>query len=101
MKEKVVENSKERVKIAYGSEKQVEVYSEKEVERIVFYIQNEEKVSKRNKVIVILLLYTGVRVSELCSIKIKDIDFRFRISSNRSKRSIEKRCYKYNARKIN
>ena len=25
--------------------------------------------------IVILLLYTGVRVSELCSIKIKDIDF--------------------------
>ena len=41
----------------------------------MFYIQNEEKVSKRNKVIVILLLYTGVRVSELCSIKIKDIDF--------------------------
>lgn len=40
-----------------------------------FYIQNEEKVSKRNKVIVMLLLYTGVRVSELCSIKIKDIDF--------------------------
>ena len=75
MKEIVVENSKDRVKIAYGSEKQVEVYSDKEVERIVFYIQNEEKVSKRNKVIVMLLLYTGVRVSELCSIKIKDIDF--------------------------
>ena len=55
--------------------KQVEVYSDKEVERIVFYIQNEEKVSKRNKVIVMLLLYTGVRVSELCSIKVKDIDF--------------------------
>ena len=75
MKEIVVENSKDRVKIAYGSEKQVEVYSDKEVERIVFYIQNEEKVSKRNKVIVMLLLYTGVRVSELCSIKVKDIDF--------------------------
>ena len=55
--------------------KQLEVYSDKEVERIVFYIQNEEKVSKRNKVIVMLLLYTGVRVSELCSIKVKDIDF--------------------------
>ncbi|NFI55792.1 integrase [Clostridium botulinum] len=75
MKEIVVENSKDRIKIAYGSEKQVEVYSDKEVERILFYIQNEEKVSKRNKVIVMLLLYTGVRVSELCSIKIKDIDF--------------------------
>jgi integrase/recombinase XerD len=74
MKEMVVENSKDRVKIAYGSEKQVEVYSDKEVERILFYIQNEEKVSKRNKVIVMLLLYTGVRVSELCSIKIKNID---------------------------
>ena len=58
MKEIVVENSKDRVKIAYGSEKQVEVYSDKEVERILFYIQNEEKVSKRNKVIVMLLLYT-------------------------------------------
>jgi integrase/recombinase XerD len=75
MKEIVVENSKDRVKIAYGSEKQVEVYSDKEVERILFYIQNEDKVSKRNKVVVMLLLYTGVRVSELCSIKIKDIDF--------------------------
>ena len=133
--------SKDRVKIAYGSEKQVEVYSDKEVERILFYIQNEEKVSKRNKVIVMLLLYTGVRVSELCSIKIKDIDFlnysikiygkggKFRevplkfdladvikedikdrdytvkdseyLVSNRSKRSIEKRCNKHNARKIN
>ena len=27
------------------------------------------------KVIVMLLLYTGVRVSEICSIKLKDIDF--------------------------
>lgn len=75
MKEIVVENSKDRVKIAYGSEKQVEVYSDKEVDRLLFYIQNESKVTKRNKVIVMLLLYTGVRVSELCSIKIKDIDF--------------------------
>ena len=57
MKEIVVENSKDRVKIAYGSEKQVEVYSDKEVERILFYIQNEEKVSKRNKVIDVIKEY--------------------------------------------
>lgn len=75
MKEIVVENSKDRVKIAYGSEKQVEVYSDKEVDKILFYIQNEKKVNKRNKVIVMMLLYTGVRVSELCNIKLKDIDF--------------------------
>ncbi|WP_300380871.1 site-specific integrase [Clostridium sp.] len=48
----------------------MEVYSYKEFERILFYIQNEDKVSKRNKAIVMLLLYTGVRVSELCSLKI-------------------------------
>jgi integrase/recombinase XerD len=36
MKEIVVENSKDRVRIAYGSEKQVEVYSDKEVDRILF-----------------------------------------------------------------
>ncbi|WP_366914683.1 tyrosine-type recombinase/integrase [Clostridium sp.] len=58
------------LKIAYASEKQVEVYSDKEGERILFYIQNEDKVSKRNNAIVMLLLYTGVRVSELCSLKI-------------------------------
>lgn len=75
MKEIVVDNSKDRVRIAYGSEKQVEVYSEKEVNKILFYIQNEDKVSKRNKVIIMLLLYTGGIVSELCSIKIRDIDF--------------------------
>ena len=57
MKEIVVENSKDRIKIAYGSEKQVEVYSDKEVERILFYIQNEEKVSKRNKVIDVIKEY--------------------------------------------
>lgn len=46
MKEIVVENSKDRIKIAYGSENQVEVYNDKDVERILFYIQNEDKVSK-------------------------------------------------------
>lgn len=47
MKEIVVENSKDRVKIAYCSVKQVEVYSDKEVDRILFYIQNEEKSAKK------------------------------------------------------
>ncbi len=47
--ENVVDIRKDRMKVAFGSEKQVEVFSEKQVERILFYIQNEEKVSLRYK----------------------------------------------------
>jgi len=74
-KDVVVDIAKDRVKLAYGSERQVEVLTDKQVERILFYIQNEDKVSKRNKMIILLLLYTGLRVSELCDIKVKNIDF--------------------------
>lgn len=74
-KDIVVEIAKDRVKLAYGSERQVEVLTDKQVERILFYIQNDEKVSKRNRTIILLLLYTGLRVSELCDIKTKNIDF--------------------------
>ncbi|WP_279285537.1 tyrosine-type recombinase/integrase [Clostridium sp. C8-1-8] len=38
-------------------------------------MQNVEKVSKRNRMIILLLIYTGLRVSELCDIKAKNIDF--------------------------
>jgi integrase/recombinase XerD len=71
----VVDLRKDRMKLAFGSEKQVEVFSEKQVERMLFYIQNHEKVNQRDKMIILLLMYTGVRVSELCDIKIKNIDF--------------------------
>ena len=37
-------------------------------------IHDESKVSQRNKLIIHLLLYTGIRVSELVSIKLSDID---------------------------
>jgi integrase/recombinase XerD len=72
-KDIVVDITKDRVKLSYGSERQVEVLTDKQVERILFYIQNDEKVSKRNRMIIFLLLYTGLRVSELCEIKIKNI----------------------------
>lgn len=74
-KDVVVDISKDRGKLAYGSERQVEVLTDKQVEKILFCIQNEEKVSKRNRTIILLLLYTGPRVSELCDIKIKNTDF--------------------------
>jgi len=50
-------------------------YLEKmELERLLFYIQGP-KVNIRDRAIVMVLLYTGARVSELCSITIKHIDF--------------------------
>ncbi|WP_430885862.1 tyrosine-type recombinase/integrase [Fusibacter sp. JL216-2] len=73
MAEMVVDYKRDRVKIAKGSEKPVEVYDEKLTDRLLLYI--EDNVNVRDKVIVQLLYYTGVRVSELCSIRIKDIDF--------------------------
>ena len=73
--EMVVDLRKDRMKVAFGSEKQVEVFSEKQVERMLFYIQNHDKVSRRDRMIVLRLMYTGVRVSELCDIRLRNIDF--------------------------
>jgi len=70
----VVDLKRDKIRIAYGSEQEVEVYTENEVERLLFYIQDQDRVSLRDKLIVLLLLYTGIRVSELVSIRLKDLD---------------------------
>lgn len=70
---KVVELGRDRIKIAKGSEKPVEVYSEETVETLLFHLEKTKYI--RDKVVMQLLLFTGVRVSELCSIRIRDIDF--------------------------
>ncbi|WP_051624210.1 tyrosine-type recombinase/integrase [Clostridium akagii] len=54
----VVDLRKDRRKGAFGPEKQVEVFLEKQVERLLFYIQNRDKVSSRNRMIILLLMYT-------------------------------------------
>lgn len=69
----VVDLRKDRVKTAAGSEKQVEVFSEKQPERLLFCIQGEA--NTRDRAIVLTLLYTGIRVSELCEIKLRYLDF--------------------------
>lgn len=73
--ESFIQLKRDRIKIAAGSEDSVDALSEEQVEKLLFYVENRNKVSTRNKLIVYLLLYTGVRVSELVGIKIADIDF--------------------------
>jgi integrase/recombinase XerD len=73
--EKVVFLRKNRVKIATGSQKEVDVLTDEEVNRLLFHIQDRRQVTQRNELIVMILLYTGVRVSELCQIRLEDVDF--------------------------
>ncbi|NMM65127.1 tyrosine-type recombinase/integrase [Clostridium sp. P21] len=68
-----VDLKKDKVKIAAGSEGEVEVYNDDEIEKLIFYIQSDA-VTSRDRMIILMLLYTGVRVSELVNIKLKDID---------------------------
>lgn len=75
LNESIVALKRDRIKIAAGSEDAVDALSEEQVEQLLFYVENRNKVSTRNKLIVYLLLYTGVRVSELVNIQLTDIDF--------------------------
>ncbi|MGJ9385232.1 tyrosine-type recombinase/integrase [Salipaludibacillus sp. CF4.18] len=70
-----IELKRDQIKIAAGSERTVDALSEEQVEKLLFYVENKNKVSLRNKLIVYLLLYTGVRVSELVGIQLEDIDY--------------------------
>jgi len=72
--ENYIQLRRDRVPIATGSEQVVNALTDEDVEKVLFYIQNPTRVSKRNHLIVHLLLYTAVRVSELVNIKPTDID---------------------------
>ena len=65
---------RDRVQIASGSERMVQALNDDEVGTVLFYIQDDSKVSIRNRLIVYFLLYTAVRVSELVNIKMNDMD---------------------------
>jgi integrase/recombinase XerD len=69
-----IQLKRDRVQIAVGSEHVVTALSEEEVERLLFFLEDTKKVSIRNKLIAYLLLYCGLRVSELVKIQLADID---------------------------
>lgn len=72
--ESFIQLRKDRVPIATGSERVVQAMTDEEVERVLFFVQDSKRVSARNRLIVYLLLYTAVRVSELVNIKLADVD---------------------------
>lgn len=74
MTDSVINLGRDRIKIAKGSEKQVETFTDDVVDALLFHLETKAK-ELRDKVVIQLLLYTGVRVSELVNICIKDIDF--------------------------
>lgn len=69
----VVHPRRDRITVATGSERKVEAFTDEEITRILFHVQ-QPSCSLRNRLIVEMLLYTGVRVSELCNIQLKDLD---------------------------
>jgi len=73
--QKLVDPKRDRVKVAAGSEGEVSVFTEEELERILAYSSDANKTTQRNRLVVNLLLYTGCRVSELVNIKTGDVDF--------------------------
>ncbi|URM33402.1 tyrosine-type recombinase/integrase [Cytobacillus firmus] len=83
--ESLIQLKRDRVQIASGSEHVVTALSEEEVERLLFYLEDHTKVRIRNKLMVYILLYTGVRVSELVNIKLADIDILTAILTVRGK----------------
>lgn len=52
----------------------MEVFTDTEIEKLLFYIQLED-VTSRDRLIILWLLYTCVMLSELVNVKLKDIDF--------------------------
>jgi len=74
MSESVINLGRDRIKIAKGSEKPVEVYPPAVVNVLMFHLETNAK-NLRDKVLVQLLLQSGIGVSELVGIRIRDIDF--------------------------
>lgn len=74
VKDVVVTLKKDRIKVAAGSAPEVEVFTEEEIGVILTRAADVTECSLRNRTIVHLLLYTGLRVSELCSLRMADVD---------------------------
>lgn len=71
----VVYTNKDLIKVSKGSEGRVEVFSEAEMREIVTYVNHNSYFKVRDNLLIVTLIYTGMRASEIINIKISDIDF--------------------------
>lgn len=69
----VVDPKKDRVKVASGSEGEVSVLTPEQTSSLLA-LASDPITGQRNRLIVHLLLYTGVRVGELVGIRLKNLD---------------------------
>lgn len=70
----LVKSRQDRVKVSSDCQHNVEVFIEEDLNAILRYVDTSGNLSTRDRLIVYFLLYTGCRVSELCSVKIKDMN---------------------------
>lgn len=75
----------ERIELAKVPERQIDLISSAELERLLSAPEPKDLKGARDKAIIELLFSTGLRVSELCSLKIDDVDLKHEEFSVRGK----------------
>lgn len=71
----VVNLKRDKISIDEGSIQEVASLSEAEVEKLFAFVEDRQNCSLRNQLIVKLLFYTGIRVSELIHLRLEDVDY--------------------------
>lgn len=67
--------SPEKIELAKVANRRIEYLSREELIRLLESLKSETLIDKRNKAIIELFIATGMRVSELHKLNIKDVDF--------------------------
>lgn len=71
-----MDNAMRRIKNLKEEKKIIHTFSDDEVKQILRDVNEETYSNVRDKLILIFLFDTGIRVSELCDIKVDDISVR-------------------------
>lgn len=70
----LVKSRQDRIKVSADCEHKVDVFSEDDLKKMLGYVDSDNNLNYRDRLIVYFLLYTGCRVSELCAVKMSDLD---------------------------